>query len=431
MKVCVYGLWHLGSVTAASLASMGHDVVGLDRDPATVANLSLGKPPVAEPGLAELVSAGLNQSTLRFTTDPAAALVDAELVWITFDTPVDDDDNADVSAVLDAAEEVFSFLGNDAFVLASSQLPVGSVAALEQRFRRARPRARVTFGCSPENLRLGSALDAFLKPDRIVVGLRDATDRERVAALFCDLSTRIEWMSIESAEMVKHAVNAFLATSIAFTNEVASICERVGADARDVERGLRSEPRIGRRAYVGAGAAYSGGTLARDVAFLTELGRIHDVPTELLRGARVSNDEHEHWAERRLVLELGEVRGRAICILGLTYKPGTDTLRRSGAVRLCESLIGQGATVCAYDPAISALPDFLAQRMTYASDPLCALTGCDAAVVATPWPQFKSLSPDAVAEVMATPVVLDPSAFLKDSLGASSAIRYRSVGMPA
>jgi len=432
VKVSVYGLWHLGTVTAASLASLGHDVVGLDRDPGTVADLSRGVPPIAEPGLADLLRAGLDQSNLRFTTDPADALADADVVWITFDTPVDEDDNADVASVLDAAEELFPFLRDDAFVLVSSQLPVGSVTQLEQRFGRARPDANVHFGCSPENLRLGRALDAFLRPDRIVVGIRDANDQARVAELLRDVPTTIEWMSVESAEMVKHAINAFLATSIAFTNEVASICERVGADAREVERGLRSEPRIGPRAYVGAGAAYSGGTLARDVAFLIELGRVHDVPTALLRGARSSNDEHQNWAQRQLALELGEIRGRTIGVLGLTYKPGTDTLRRSGAVRLCESLAKEGAKVSAYDPALTALPDALSGFISYAADALGALTGCDAAVVATEWPEFKSLDADAIAEVMMTkPVVIDPNAFLKNSLGASAAVRYRSVGMPA
>ncbi len=431
MKVCVYGLWHLGSVTAASLASLGHDVVGLDPASDTVAGLAGGTPPVAEPGLPELVRNGIAQTNLRFTSDPADALAEAEVLWITFDTPVDDDDNADVGAVLDATESVFPLLRDDAFVLVSSQLPVGSVGELERRLRTTRPGTNVRFGCSPENLRLGNAISAFLEPERIVIGVRDTSDRPRVADLFASLAGRIEWMSVESAEMVKHSVNAFLAMSIAFTNEVATICERVGADARDVERGLRTEPRIGPRAYVGAGAAYSGGTLARDVAFLTDLGRTHDVPTELLSGARASNDEHQHWAERRLALELGDVQGRKIAVLGLTYKPGTDTLRRSGSVRLCQSLAEKGANVCAYDPAITALPDALSSVMSYATDALGALTGCDAAVVATQWPEFKSLDAEAVVAVMSTPVVLDPNAFLKDSLGASAAIRYRSVGMPA
>ena len=174
VNVCVYGLWHLGSVTAASLASLGHDVVGLDLDAATVADLGRGVPPVAEPGLGELVRAGLEQSRLRFTTDPADALSAADVLWITFDTPVDDDDNADVDAVLDAAEEVFPLLRDDAFVLVSSQLPVGSVAELERRLQQARPGTSVAFGCSPENLRLGRALEAFLRPERVIVGVRDA-----------------------------------------------------------------------------------------------------------------------------------------------------------------------------------------------------------------------------------------------------------------
>ncbi len=410
---------------------MGHDVVGLDRDASTVAGLARAVPPVAEPGLPELLRSGLDGGTLRFTADPADALAEADVLWVTHDTPVDADDNADVASVLDATDLLFPNLADDTFVLVSSQVPVGSVAELERRLQAARPGTGVRFGCSPENLRLGRALDAFSQPERVVVGIRDPRDRERVSALFGELAPKIEWMSVESAEMVKHAINAFLATSIAFTNEVAAICERVGADAREVERGLRTEPRIGARAYVGAGAAYSGGTLARDVAFLTDLGRAHDVSTALLLGARASNDEHQGWAERRLALELGGVEGRTIGVLGLTYKPGTDTLRRSGAVRLCESLAAHGAKVRAFDPAIAALPESLAGVMSYAADPLDALSGCDAAVIATEWPDFKTLDANAVAEVMAVPVVIDPNAFLEETLGMHPAIRYRSVGMPA
>ena len=247
-------------------------------------------------------------------------------------------------------------------------------------------------------------------------------DRERIDTLFRDFPTTIEWMSVESAEMVKHAINAFLATSIAFTNEVAAICERVGADAREVERGLRSRSRASGRARTSAPGAPTPAERWRATShFSPSSARVHDVRAALLEGTRASNDEHQKWAERRLVLELGDVRGRTIGVLGLTYKPGTDTLRRSGAVRLCQSLVEQGAKVRAYDPAIAALPDDLVGMLQYAADPIGALAGCDAAVVATEWPEFKSLEADAIVEVMMKPVVIDPNAFLKDSLGASTA----------
>jgi UDPglucose 6-dehydrogenase len=275
MIVCVQGLWHLGSVTAACLAAAGHRVIGLDFDAPTIAKLREGQPPIAEPGLDALLRA----HAIDFTTDAARA-ADADVLWVAYDTPVDADDNADVAFVMDQVAKTLPHLRAGAVVIVSSQLPVGSVARLEALA------PNVRFASSPENLRLGKAIEVFTKPDRVIVGVRDEQTRKVVTELLAPITDRIEWMTVESAEMTKHAINAFLALSVTFANELASVCERVGADAKEVERGLKTESRIGPKAYLAPGGAFAGGTLARDVAFLTALGKQHALGLPLLSGVR-------------------------------------------------------------------------------------------------------------------------------------------------
>jgi UDPglucose 6-dehydrogenase len=422
LKVCVAGLWHLGTVTAACLASGGHKVVGWDANEQTIEALARNEPPVSEPGLAELVTRVADEGRLRFTADAVNAMRDAEVVWIAYDTPVDDDDNADVGFVLRSVESILPHIAAGALVLISSQLPVGSTRELE---RRAAGR-EITFGYSPENLRLGKAIEAFTKPDRVVAGVRDERDRPRVAELLAPFTNRIEWMSVESAEMTKHALNAFLATSVAFINEIASICEQVGADAREVERGLKSEPRIGPKAYLGPGGAFAGGTLARDVVFLSALGREHNVPTNLISGVKASNDAHRGWASRRLRDLLGELAGVRIAVWGLTYKPGTDTLRRSSAIELCRWLVAQKAVVAAHDPAVKSID---VDGVELCAEPLAAAASASALVVMTEWPDYRNIDGGAIEDALAgKKIILDANRFLGSQLADHPGVVYATVG---
>jgi UDPglucose 6-dehydrogenase len=430
MKVCVHGLWHLGTVTAACLARAGHDVTGLDDDGDAVRALTDGVPPIFEPGLEDLVKAGLSDGSLRFTADPAVALRDADVLWVAFDTPVDQNDRADVSFVERRVEAVFRYLEPGALVLVSSQLPVGATARLEESFRREFPGRDVSFACSPENLRLGQAIEVFSAPDRLVVGVRSETARPRAAELLHPISDEIVWMSAESAEMTKHAINAFLATSVAFMNELSTLCEEVGADAKEVERGLKSESRIGRRAYLAPGAAIAGGTLARDLGFLADVGLRLGLPTPMVDGVRAANEAHKGWAGRRLLDRLSDFNGKTVGVLGLTYKPGTDTLRRSGAVETCRWLAANGAEVRAHDPAIKSLPDELRDAIRLAVSASDLLKGLDALVVATQWPEYKQLGADEIVEGMRKPVVVDPNGFLRATLGADPRVSYDAVGVP-
>jgi UDPglucose 6-dehydrogenase len=428
MKVCVFGLWHLGSVTAACLAAAGHRVIGLDFDRSTVENLIQGRPPLFEPGLEELVKKGLASGHLRFTTDIADAVKDRDIVWVTFDTPMDDEDKADVDFVITKIEQLFLYLESGCLVLVSSQLPVGTTHQLEEKYSALYPEKPISFAYSPENLRLGKAISVFTHPDRVVAGVRIAADRKRIEDLFAPFSSQIEWMSVESAEMTKHALNAFLATSVAFINEIALLCESVGADAKEVERGLKSEARIGPKAYLSPGSAFSGGTLARDINFLSDLGSLYSQPTHLISAVKTSNDSQKHWASRRLKHYLGDLSGKRIAIWGLTYKAGTDTLRRSNVVEMCRWLVNQGAVIQAHDPAVYKLPKHLAQLIRLAPSAEAALSGADALVIGTEWPEYKMIKADVIMSAMKEPLVIDANRFLSKSLENIAGIRFITVG---
>jgi UDPglucose 6-dehydrogenase len=423
------GLWHLGSVTAACVASLGHRVVGFDFDEAAINGLVEGRPPLFEPGLEELVRRGLAAGNLSFSSEPVSALENAELLWVAYDTPVDDDDRADTDSVIDRVVQVLPFLPKGMTVLLSSQLPVGSTRRLEALAAAKYPDKDLGFACSPENLRLGKAIDVFMKPDRIVAGVRRKKDRDRLALLLRGITDRIEWMSIESAEMTKHAINAFLATSVVFANEIASICEVVGADAKEIERGLKSEGRIGPKAYLAPGGAFAGGTLARDIAFLNGIGQEHGLTSRLLSSVKAGNDEHKGWATRRLRGELGSLSGARIAIWGLTYKPGTDTLRRSMAVELCDLLVAEGAEVRVHDPAVKALPPSFAGSVQRFDEPMLAVEGARALVICTEWPLYRGIRGGQLAKTAPGLVVIDANRFLVE-LAATPGIRYLAVGTP-
>jgi UDPglucose 6-dehydrogenase len=429
MKVCVQGLWHLGSVTAACLASVGHDVIGLDANQKTIDGLNQGKAPLFEPGLDVLLQSGLTKENLRFTSKNTEAAADAEVLWVTFDTPVDDDDRADVDFVINQIKCVLPVLADGAVVLVSSQMPVGSIRQLEAFVNETLGSKQISFACSPENLRLGKALDVFLKPDRIVVGVRTNDARHKLEQLLLPITDRIEWMSVESAEMTKHAINAFLATSVTFANEIAAICELVGADAKEVERGLKTEMRIGPKAYLSPGGPFAGGTLARDIEFLGVASQAKQLITPLLSSVRPSNDEHKNWVRRKLLEQFGNLKGVTVAVWGLTYKPGTDTLRRSLAVELCDWLLEQGATVHVHDPVVRQLPERWAGRIVSFDQALDAIAVADVLVVGTEWPEFRQDAEGLLSVASPNLMVIDANRHLQSALS-SSGLKYVAVGTP-
>jgi UDPglucose 6-dehydrogenase len=433
VNICVQGLWHLGCVTAACLVEAGHTVVGLDGDPQLIADLQRGVPPLFEPGLAELIAQGQSGNRLSFTTDSAAALRDAEVLWVSFDTPVNDDDQADVDFVIRRIEDGFVHLRDGCVVMVSSQLPVGSVRRLSETFQRGAVGRTVAFASVPENLRLGHAIDTFRHAERFVIGLDSmGTDHARrtISQLLDRFSPQLVWTSVESAEVVKHALNAYLATNIAFINEIAAICEQVGADASEVERGLRTDSRVGPKAYVRAGPPFAGGTLARDVVFLTGIGARLNLELPLLGSLLASNEIQRLWPLRRLREATGELAGCRIAIWGLAYKPGTSTLRRSTAIEICRELAAEGARVRAFDPAVGEIPAELADFVTLTSSAAEALDGTCALIVTTDWQEFHEVSADTIATRMAQSLVIDQYRLLADCLQQDERIRYVTIGRP-
>jgi len=426
MNIAVYGLWHLGSVTAAGLASVGYDVVGVDDDVAVVDSLSSGRAPLFEPGLDDLVQAGLASGRLRFSGDPGA-VGNVDLLWVTFDTPVDDDDRADVNFVIDRVQRILPHLPRGTLVVISSQLPVGTVAALERYASATFPEAALRFACSPENLRLGNALNVFLHPDRVVVGVRSEADRTVLAEVLAPFGCPTEWMSVEAAEMTKHAINAFLASSVAFANEIATICERVGADAKDVERGLKSDTRIGRGAYLGPGPAFAGGTLARDITFLADIATASKARSDLLRAVAISNEKHKNWIKDKVTEILGDLTDKTVAVWGLAYKPGTSALRRSLSVEFCDWLIGVGAKAKVFDSYVTDMPKRWDGVIDRAASPLTSIEAADALVVFSGGDDVRSVSVDDIAAVSPGICVFDASRLLRKG-ETGQRVRYFCVG---
>lgn len=433
MRICVQGLWHLGSVTAASLAAMGHRVMGLDFDAPTVERLGRAVAPVFEPGLEELIRQGLASGNLAFCSAPTG-LEAVDVWWIAYDTPVDDQSCADAEWVLAQVERILPAIASETLVLISSQLPVGSIRRLEQFAAQNCAPTPPRIACCPENLRLGRAIEDFRHPDRIVVGIRSDGDRRRLQELLGPISQSIEWMSVEAAEMTKHAINAWFATSVVFINEIASICEAVGVDAKEVERGLKSESRIGERPYLASGHAFAGGTLARELAFLNQAAAEHGRVTPLLSSLLPSNGAHRGWVRNKIATLFADLSKVTVAIWGLTYKAGTDTLRGSPAVELIDWLIREGARVHIHDPLVTRLPTRWRAAVRQYEVPAAAARGAQALIVVTAWPAYRSVSVESLtAETPAAEnadrlAVIDAGRFLPHLQTAP--VRYFAVGLP-
>jgi UDPglucose 6-dehydrogenase len=427
MRVAVYGLWHLGSVTATCLAEAGHDVIGIDADADLVTGLRQGRPPLSEPGLEQLLHAQMARGRLTLSTPSADALGGIDVLWITFDTPIDDQDQADIAWVEARLDAIRDLIPSGTWVLISSQVPVGFTRRLGQRWHG----RCLHYAYSPENLRLGKALESFRNPERVVIGVDSSDDRAPLTDLFAPFCSNIEWMSVESAEMTKHALNAFLATSVAFINELARLCEAVGADAKQVERGLKSEGRIGPRAYLSPGGAFAGGTLARDLQFLVGQGLAHRLSTPLLSGVLRSNDTHKMWMQSQVERLIRHTPSAVVAVLGLTYKPGTSTLRRSAAVELCRAIHRPGVRIQAHDPVIQEPLSDLAGLVDLKPEPLMALDGADVAVIATPWPQYRTLQAADICSRMRQPCIIDPNYHVAAELGDDPSITYIATGKAA
>jgi UDPglucose 6-dehydrogenase len=319
-------------------------------------------------------------------------------------------------------------LKDGAVVLVSSQVPVGSTALLQRDFAAVAHGRRVSFAYSPENLRLGDAIRVFTEPERIIIGVRGDDARKVIEPVLKPFCQTLLWTRVESAEMVKHALNAYLATCVTFTNEIASICESVFADMSEVEAALRLDPRIGKRAYVRAGSAFGGGTLARDVQFLKAIARDRDTRVPVLAAVLESNDHHKGWVVRHLRQQLGSLTGKPIGVLGLAYKAGTDAIRRSVAIEVIQELIAAGADVTVFDPKVSTLPEPLNSAITIAGGVDAVFAGSEAVVLATEWPEFRDLNFAELIPSMKRAVLIDQNAFAAKRFSDMPGLEYIVAG---
>ncbi|MGB6431909.1 MAG: nucleotide sugar dehydrogenase [Candidatus Acidiferrales bacterium] len=429
-RIGLIGLWHLGTVAAAGLASLGHTVRATDPDTRTVASLERSEPPVFEPGLAEAVRREQAAGRLQFVASVAQAVEGADAVYVTFDTPVDENDHSDLTPILNAVDAIVEEaprMPRGVFIVVMSQVPAGTLAQLQMRLREA-PALAARLIYQPENLRLGRALETFLAPDFLVVGADEPDDAQEFLRLYRGISTHALPMSWESAELSKHAVNAFLASSISFANELADLAEVSGADVREVMQVLRRDRRIGPQAFLDPGPGFSGGTLARDVQTLRGLGARASLPTRLLDAALEVNRGRLARLAERVAGACGGLRGATIALLGLTYKPGTSTLRRSASLEFAARLTRMGAQVRAHDPQVHA-ECAETRGVTLAADPYQAAERADAVVLMTPWPEFRALDFARLRASLARPVLVDAHNFLDRSAAGAAGLAYWGVGL--
>ncbi len=421
----VIGLWHLGCVLSAAWFKLGHSVIGFDEDAPRVENLKRGILPLYEPGLVEVVREGLDSSKISFAGD-IRALADCDFIFLSYDTPVREDDSSDTAVLIKAVEDVRPVMKDGAILIVSSQSPVGLCRELRDGLRQDRPTLELAY--SPENLRLGDALGCYLNPGRIVLGAADRKTLERCRDLFSGIPAEILAMSLESAELVKHGINSFLATSVVFANQLADICEAAGARFDDVAAGMRSDPRVGQKAYLAPGVGFSGGTLGRDLKVLDEKNSAAGGAATLFGLIHALNNQRKFSILRRIERLVGGCEGRSIGILGITYKPGTSTLRRSLPLEIVDLLLEKKADVRVFDPRadyaeLSPRPGF-----QIASSLEEAARAADLVVLMTEWPEFRTADWSRIARLMKRRIIFDAKNFLDQAALVSLGFEYHSVG---
>ncbi len=426
--VCVIGIWHLGIVNCVGFAELGYRVIGVELDPEKATRLQAGVPPLFEPGLEALMKKHLASGQVRFTHD-IAAVTDADWVVIAYDSPVNDKDEVDVTPVVEAARRAAPELRQGTPLIVTSQVPLGTCEEIEADVRKRAPGWKSGVVYTPENLRLGTAISRFISPDMIVLGASDAGARAAALALYAPMQTEKVAMDLRSAEMVKHALNTFLATSITFINEIANLADRLGADAVAVGKALKLDKRIGNRALMSPGLGFSGGTLARDVTQLRKFSRQLRYRPKLLEAITSVNEGTFDEVVLKVKNRLGSIRGKTVGILGLTYKPGTSTMRRSPAIKIIEKLKSEGARCVGFDPAASddEMGDY--KKLFIRAPSVEALAkGASALVLVTEWPEFKEFDYSALAKQMKSAVLIDTKNHLDPEKVSAAGFDYQGFG---
>ncbi|MEY4239615.1 MAG: hypothetical protein RL339_2216 [Pseudomonadota bacterium] len=434
MKIAMVGSGYVGLVSGACFADFGHEVVCIDKDPAKIESLRAGVMPIYEPGLAELVGTNVKAGRLSFTTNLAEGIAGAGAIFIAVGTPSRrGDGHADLSFVYAVAEEIGQNLKNDAVVVTKSTVPVGTGDEVERILKDAGLPVRFAVASNPEFLREGAAISDFKHPDRIVVGTEDdwarAVMTEVYRPLFLNKSPLL-FTSRRSSELIKYAANAFLAVKITFINEMADLCEKVGADVQDVSRGIGMDGRIGPK-FLHAGPGYGGSCFPKDTLALLKTAEDYEAPTRIVEAVVKVNDSRKRAMGRKVIEALGgmdEARGKKVAMLGLTFKPNTDDMRDSPAIAIALALADAGVNVAAYDPegmelAGPLMPDVAMQPNAYA-----AIEGADAVVIVTEWDAFRALDLNKVKSLAKAPVLVDLRNIYDPAEVRAKGFAYTSIG---
>jgi UDPglucose 6-dehydrogenase len=411
MRIAIIGTGYVGLVSGVCLSDFGHDVVCVDKDPAKIARLQRGEAPIYEPGLEDLMARNVAAGRLAFTTDIAQAMEGARAVFIAVGTPSRrGDGHADLTFVFAVAEEIAANITGPIVVVTKSTVPVGTNAKVRDIIRAARPDADFDVASNPEFLREGAAIDDFMRPDRVVVGVESDRAASVMAEVYRPLYLRdfpIVTTDLESAEMIKYAANAFLATKITFINEIAALCERVGADVKAVSKGMGMDGRIGNK-FLHAGPGYGGSCFPKDTRALARIGQDHGVPQRLVETVIGVNED----IKRRMVDKLsdlldGSFNGKTIAVLGVTFKPNTDDMREAPSLTIVPALVGGGAKVRLCDPKGRHEGETLLPGTDWHDSPYAAAKDADLVVILTEWNEFRALDLSRLAREMANPRMAD------------------------
>jgi len=426
------GSGYVGLVSGACFADFGHVVTCVDTDADKIARLKKGEIPIYEPGLDELVAGNVRQNRLAFTTDLAPAVKGADAVFIGVGTPSRrGDGHADLSYVFAAAKTIAEALDGFTVVVNKSTVPVGTGDEVERIIRESNPKADFAVVSNPEFLREGAAIEDFKRPDRVVIGVEDPRAREVMEEIYRPLSLNappLLFVSRRTSELTKYAANAFLATKITFINEIADLCEKVGADVQEVARGIGLDKRIGSK-FLHAGPGYGGSCFPKDTLALIKTGQDEGAPLRIVETVVAVNDARKRAMARKAIAALGgSVRGKKIALLGLAFKPNTDDMRDAPSLAIVASLAGDGAEIHAYDPESMEQARALMPDVTFHADAYSALTGADALVIVTEWDAFRALDLDRVKSLLKTPVVVDLRNVYRPADMRKRGFDYRSVG---
>jgi UDPglucose 6-dehydrogenase len=430
LEIAVIGTGYVGLVTGAGLADFGNDVVCVDVDVRKIEALKRGEIPIYEPGLDHLVSKNVSEGRLRFTTDLAQAVADARAIFIAVGTPPKEDGSADLRHVEEVARSITEHMNGPKLIITKSTVPIGTGRLIEGIVQERGTGHKASIVSNPEFLREGSAIEDFMKPDRVVIGASDEEAAEMMREIYAPLhSLEIPFVvtDVESSELIKYASNGFLATKITFINEIASLCEKVGADVHDVAVGMGLDTRIGPK-FLQAGPGFGGSCFPKDTSALADISRRHGYEFQIMEAVLRVNDRVKQRMIDKIENAVGTLAGKTIGMLGLAFKPETDDMRDSPAIPIIRGLQQRGASLRAYDPQAIENARAFFDDLVYCADAYSTAEGADALVLATEWNEFRALNFDRIRRALRQPLLIDLRNVYDPGRMAALGFRYVSVG---